>query len=125
VRLKPITLLPAVAAPWCFAAPYCRCCHAPGPVSAAPPNHTCFSSTQVGVSLEPLAELGAKEGSKLGAKEDFAKRVGLVSDGGGRCCPAGRVGGCTCGRAQRVGQQYTWTGRAGRADGQEGQVQGG
>ena len=30
---------------------------------------------QIGVSVEPLAELGQKEGSKLGAKEDFAKMV--------------------------------------------------
>ena len=30
---------------------------------------------QLGVSVEPLAELGQKEGSKLGAKEDFAKMV--------------------------------------------------
>ena len=32
---------------------------------------------QLGISLEPLAELAHKEGSKLGAKEEFAKRVGL------------------------------------------------
>ncbi|GAB4819785.1 hypothetical protein N2152v2_006831 [Parachlorella kessleri] len=32
---------------------------------------------QIGVSLEPLAEVSQKEGSKLGAKEDFAKMVGL------------------------------------------------
>ncbi|PRW61209.1 OPI10-like protein [Chlorella sorokiniana] len=30
---------------------------------------------QVGVSVEPLAELAQKEGSKLGAKEDFVKAV--------------------------------------------------
>lgn len=32
---------------------------------------------QLGISLEPLGELGQKEGSKLGAREDFAKCVGL------------------------------------------------
>lgn len=32
---------------------------------------------QLGVSLEPVVDLAAKEGSKLGAREDFAKRVGL------------------------------------------------
>ncbi|KAL4421725.1 hypothetical protein ABPG77_002341 [Micractinium sp. CCAP 211/92] len=32
---------------------------------------------QIGVSVEPLAELGQKEGAKLGAKEEFAKCVGL------------------------------------------------
>ncbi|PSC73963.1 OPI10-like protein isoform B [Micractinium conductrix] len=42
---------------------------------AAPPGP---GFAQIGVSVEPLAELGQKEGSKLGAKEDFAKRVGLV-----------------------------------------------
>lgn len=36
-------------------------------------------ATQIGVSVEPLAELGQKEGAKLGAKEEFAKCVGLVS----------------------------------------------
>lgn len=32
---------------------------------------------QVGVSVEPLDELLPREGSKLGAKEQFAKRVGM------------------------------------------------
>lgn len=32
---------------------------------------------QIGVSVEPLSEAAAKEGSKLGAREDFAKKVGL------------------------------------------------
>ncbi len=31
---------------------------------------------QLGVSLEPLAEVGTKESSRIGAKEDFAKAVG-------------------------------------------------
>ncbi|GAX77366.1 hypothetical protein CEUSTIGMA_g4812.t1 [Chlamydomonas eustigma] len=32
---------------------------------------------QIGVSIEPGAEIIKKEGSKLGAREDFAKRVGM------------------------------------------------
>mmetsp|Transcript_9014 Transcript_9014/g.19382 ORF Transcript_9014/g.19382 Transcript_9014/m.19382 type:complete len:193 (+) Transcript_9014:81-659(+) len=32
---------------------------------------------QIGVSLEPGVEIIQKEGSKLGAREDFAKRVGM------------------------------------------------
>lgn len=32
---------------------------------------------QLGVSIEPLAELSAKEGSRLGDKMQFARRVGL------------------------------------------------
>lgn len=34
-------------------------------------------AVQVGVSIEPGAEIIHKEGSKLGAKEDFSKRVGM------------------------------------------------
>lgn len=30
---------------------------------------------QVGISVEPAAELAAKEGAKMGAREDYAKRV--------------------------------------------------
>ena len=41
---------------------------------AAPPGP---GYAQLGISLEPLGELGQKEGSKLGAREDFAKCVGL------------------------------------------------
>ncbi|EFN55405.1 hypothetical protein CHLNCDRAFT_134521 [Chlorella variabilis] len=41
---------------------------------AAPPGP---GFAQIGVSLEPLAALAEKEGSKLGAREEFAKRVGL------------------------------------------------
>lgn len=33
--------------------------------------------SQLGVSIEPLVEAAAKEGSKLGARADFAKRVGM------------------------------------------------
>jgi len=32
---------------------------------------------QLGVSVEPLAEATAKEGAKLGVKEDFCRRVGM------------------------------------------------
>jgi hypothetical protein len=32
---------------------------------------------QVGVSIEPLAEVAAKESSRVGAKLDYAKRVGM------------------------------------------------
>ncbi len=32
---------------------------------------------QLGVSIEPLADLMAKEGSKLGDKMEFGRRVGL------------------------------------------------
>ena len=32
---------------------------------------------QIGISIEPGAEITQKEGSKLGAREDFAKRVGM------------------------------------------------
>ncbi|KAI8465157.1 MAG: hypothetical protein J3K34DRAFT_437891 [Monoraphidium minutum] len=32
---------------------------------------------QIGVSVEPLSDLSAKEGSRLGAKMDYARRVGL------------------------------------------------
>ena len=32
---------------------------------------------QIGISIEPLAELEHKEGCRLGAKEEFAKRVAL------------------------------------------------
>lgn len=35
------------------------------------------AKAQIGISLEPLAELTNKEGIRLGAKEDFAKRVAL------------------------------------------------
>lgn len=35
------------------------------------------SPTQVGVSVEPLPELAAKEGSRLGDKMAFGRRVGL------------------------------------------------
>jgi len=31
----------------------------------------------IGISLEPLAEAQTKVGAKLGAKEDFCKRVGM------------------------------------------------
>lgn len=34
-------------------------------------------SIQLGISIEPLAEVGAKEGSKLGNKLDYARRVGM------------------------------------------------
>jgi hypothetical protein len=32
---------------------------------------------QIGISVEPLAEAAAKEGTKLGQKEDFCRRVGM------------------------------------------------
>ena len=32
---------------------------------------------QIGVSIEPLNEVSLKEGTRLGAKEDFAKKVAL------------------------------------------------
>lgn len=32
---------------------------------------------QIGVSIEPAAEVAQKEGSKIGAKEEFCRRVGL------------------------------------------------
>lgn len=63
---------------------------------AAPPP----GFAQVGVSLEPLGELGQKEGSKLGAKEDFVKAVGLdlFNYMQVRCAGAlwGAVGRCEC-----------------------------
>uniref|UniRef100_A0A061QT79 Hikeshi-like C-terminal domain-containing protein n=1 Tax=Tetraselmis sp. GSL018 TaxID=582737 RepID=A0A061QT79_9CHLO len=34
-------------------------------------------AAQIGISVEPLAEVMGKEGSKLGAREDFAKRVAM------------------------------------------------
>ena len=34
-------------------------------------------AVQIGISIEPGVEIIQKEGSKLGAREDFAKRVGL------------------------------------------------
>ena len=34
-------------------------------------------AVQIGVSIEPGSEIIHKEGSKLGAREDFAKRVGM------------------------------------------------
>ncbi|GBF96836.1 hypothetical protein Rsub_09692 [Raphidocelis subcapitata] len=34
-------------------------------------------AVQVGISIEPLAELSAKEGGRLGDKVDYARRVGL------------------------------------------------
>jgi hypothetical protein len=35
------------------------------------------AAAQVGISVEPAAELAAKEGSRLGDKLDFGRRVGL------------------------------------------------
>jgi hypothetical protein len=32
---------------------------------------------QIGISIEPLTEVSAKEGSRLGEKVQFAQRVGL------------------------------------------------
>lgn len=34
-------------------------------------------AVQIGVSVEPLSDLGSKEGSRLGEKMDYARRVGL------------------------------------------------
>lgn len=34
-----------------------------------------LGAVQIGVSIEPVAELESKEGSKLGNKEDFVRRV--------------------------------------------------
>jgi len=34
-------------------------------------------AVQIGIAIEPMQVAVAKEGSKLGAKEDFAKRVGM------------------------------------------------
>lgn len=45
-----------------------------------PPGHGVAGSpgwAQIGVSVDPRAEASAKEGVKLGAKEDLCKRVGL------------------------------------------------
>lgn len=42
-----------------------------GPVPPGP------GAAQIGISIEPGAEIIHKEGSKVGAKEDFAKRVGM------------------------------------------------
>lgn len=42
-----------------------------GPVPPGP------GAIQIGVSVEPGAEIINKEGSKLGSREDFAKRVGM------------------------------------------------
>ena len=36
-----------------------------------------LGAVQIGISIEPGVEIIQKEGSKLGAREDFAKRVGL------------------------------------------------
>jgi len=35
------------------------------------------AAAQIGIAVEPAAELMGKEGSKLGAREDFAKRVAM------------------------------------------------
>ena len=35
------------------------------------------TSAQIGISVEPLAELEQKEGARLGAKEEFAKKVAM------------------------------------------------
>lgn len=47
------------------------------PALGGPPPAPAAGYAQIGVSLESLQELSEKEGSKLGAKEDFAKMVGL------------------------------------------------
>ena len=47
----------------------------PEPPSSGAPVTPGFA--QIGVSLEPLAAAAAKEGAKLGAKEEFCKRVGM------------------------------------------------
>ncbi|KAJ9514085.1 hypothetical protein QJQ45_002197 [Haematococcus lacustris] len=48
---------------------YRGCCHAGHPSEVMP--------LQVGISIEPGVDIVNKEGSKLGAKEEFAKRVGM------------------------------------------------
>ena len=35
------------------------------------------SAAMIGIALEPLSECMAKEGSEMGSKEEFAKRVGM------------------------------------------------
>ncbi|KAL4858716.1 Protein Hikeshi [Chlorella vulgaris] len=49
----------------------------PDPPDGVPPGPRPPGFAQIGVSLEPLAALQEKLCSKLGSREDFAKRVGL------------------------------------------------
>ncbi|KAI3428790.1 hypothetical protein D9Q98_007609 [Chlorella vulgaris] len=49
----------------------------PDPPDGVPPGPRPPGFAQIGVSLEPLAVLQEKLCSKLGSREDFAKRVGL------------------------------------------------
>mmetsp|Transcript_253 Transcript_253/g.556 ORF Transcript_253/g.556 Transcript_253/m.556 type:complete len:91 (+) Transcript_253:424-696(+) len=35
------------------------------------------ASAQIGISIEPVSALAQKEGARLGAKEEFAKRVAM------------------------------------------------
>jgi hypothetical protein len=49
----------------------------PDPPGGVPPGPRPAGFAQIGVGLEPLAALAEKLGSKIGAREDFAKRVGL------------------------------------------------
>ena len=92
---------------------YRGCVHAGHPSDvfplswAVPPDGAALAGqvAQVGVSLEPLSEAVEKEGSKLGAKEDFAKMVGAsVCRGGKGKGGAMRFARCStcCGRVQSI-----------------------
>ncbi|KAL6750646.1 hypothetical protein V8C86DRAFT_2798491 [Haematococcus lacustris] len=65
---------------------YRGCCHAGHPSEVMPLQWPLPDSgplppgpgvVQVGISIEPGVDIVNKEGSKLGAKEEFAKRVGM------------------------------------------------